>query len=493
MLNLETCDRFIKENELIKKEDMIVLGVSGGADSISLLHILSALREALEIRLFVVHINHGIRGEEAKRDEEFVREFCVKSNVECFRFHYNIPQMVQTMRISEEEAGRKARYEAFYKTAEDIASREKINISQIKIAIAHNKNDNAETILHNLSRGSGISGLKGIPAKSGGLIRPLIGFDRNEIEEYLEKNKIPYVTDSTNLENNYTRNILRNNIFPILKEEVNNNVINNFYKSSRVIAEADEYFEETAKNICVKNLQKTAEGDFILNKEVLKPHIIATYIIRHTLREILKTDGFGIKDIGMIHIEDVLNLAQSENGKKIDLKYSIKVYNEYRNIRFVKKINESSQSVDTCINSFSMRYSILDEFDIKDIPKDKNRKWFDFDKVIVAIVKYNGKSTDNVNVENSVDFVKENIVIRSKKVGDFIHIKDGKKTVRKLLTDEKIPAKLRDKYIVAAAGSDVLWIFKITDDFDNENKINRIGSLYKVDEGTKRVLEMAVQ
>ena len=212
MLDTDALSHFIEENQLIKKGDRIVLGVSGGADSICLLHILSCIQKALEIRLFVVHINHGIRGEEAKRDEDFVRDFCKRLNVEFFAFHYDIKKMAREQKISEEEAGRKARYSTFDTVAKKIIQKEGVDAQNVKIAIAHNKDDNAETILHNLSRGSGISGLKGILAQNGNIIRPLLCFSRQEIEEYLSKNNIEYMTDSTNLENEYTRNILRNEV-----------------------------------------------------------------------------------------------------------------------------------------------------------------------------------------------------------------------------------------------------------------------------------------
>ena len=193
MLDTDALSHFIEENQLIKKGDRIVLGVSGGADSICLLNILSCIQKALEIRLFVVHINHGIRGEEASRDENYVREFCKKLNVEFFSFHYSIPKVADMLKISEEEAGRKARYESFENVSKDISKIEKIDISKIKIAVAHNKNDTAETVLHNLTRGSGISGLKGISVKNGRIIRPLLIFTRAEIEEYLHENKIPSI------------------------------------------------------------------------------------------------------------------------------------------------------------------------------------------------------------------------------------------------------------------------------------------------------------
>ena len=486
MLSLETLSYFIQNNDLIKKEDRIVIGVSGGADSICMLHTLNALQKALEIRLFVVHINHGIRGVEAKRDEDFVKEFCESLNVEFFKFEYDIPKMAKVLKISEEEAGRKARYEAFYKIAQDISKREKLDIADIKIAIAHNKNDNGETVLHNLCRGSGISGLKGILPKSGNIIRPLIGFSREEIEEYLKINNIPYKTDSTNLENEYTRNILRNEVFPILKKSVNSNVINNICKSSKLLTEADEYFENIAKSFCKEHLIYS-EDSFLLDKESLLslPHIVAGYVIRYSLREILKEYGLGIKDIGMVHIDDVLNLVKSENGKKIDLKYSIKVYNEYRDIRFVKKTNEKSNNIISGI-----RYNIINEFSTENIPKDKLKKWFDFDKVVENIVKYNGKSISNsIGEDVEYKFLKAAIVVREIKSGDFIHIGNGRKSIKKLMTDEKIPARVRNEYRVFAIGSDVLWILQGRDGIP---VLDRIGNIYKIDKSTKKVLEISI-
>ena len=139
MLNIDILSRFIKNNRLIEKEDRVILGVSGGADSVCLLHTLCKLQKALEIRLFVVHINHGIRGKEASRDENYVKELCKKLDVEFFSVHYNIPKMASMLKISEEEAGRKARYEAFENIATDISKTEGVDISKVKIAIAHNK------------------------------------------------------------------------------------------------------------------------------------------------------------------------------------------------------------------------------------------------------------------------------------------------------------------------------------------------------------------
>lgn len=493
MLNIDTLSHFIRDNNLIEKEDRIVLGVSGGADSICLLHTLNELKKALEIRLFVVHINHGIRGEEASRDENYVREFCKKLNVEFFSFHYSIPKVADMLKISEEEAGRKARYESFENVSKDISKIEKIDISKIKIAVAHNKNDTAETVLHNLTRGSGISGLKGILAKNGRIIRPLLSFTRDEIEEYLDKNKIKYMTDSTNLENEYTRNILRNKVFPILAKHVNNNVINNFYKSAIVANEADRYFEDSAQKFCEKNLKNTNKSGYRLNKSKLmkNPHILGTYIIRYALKEILKDKNSGIKDIGMVHIEDIWQLAKGETGKRLDLKYDIRVYNDYEHLRFV----ESDEEKENESNLPEIRYSVFSDFNMRDIPGEGNIKWLDFDKVLRDIVKYTGRSlcvNSTVGKDNILKFIEENIKVRECWSSDFIRIKSGKKAIKKLFTDEKIPASIRKKHILLAIGSEVIWIFKGDDSLDYTVGLDRISELYKVDLYTNKVLKIEV-
>ncbi len=494
MLDIDTLSHFIEENHLIEKNDRIVLGVSGGADSICLLHALSRIQKALEIRLFVVHINHGIRGEEARRDEDYVKKFCEKLGIRFFGYQYDIPSMAKVLKLSEEEAGRKARYEAFEKVSKEIALGEGIDLNKIKIAVAHNKNDNAETILHNLSRGSGISGLKGILVKNNNIIRPLLAFSRDEIEEYLCKNNIEYMTDSTNLENEYTRNILRNEVFPVLEKKVNSNVINNIYKSSVIVAEADEYFEYLAIKFCEKNLKNKGEDEFLLNKKALlnESHILATYIIRYTLRTVLKHKGFGIKDIGMVHIEDIWNLAKAENGKKLDLKYGIKAYNEYDNIRFEEPEKKDTHNTDVLPE---IKYKILDNFNINDIPKSGNIRWLDFDKVLENIVKYNRKAICINNIINKDDMIKsieENIVLRRCESGDFIHIKSGRKAVKKLFTDEKIPLSLRHEHVAVAIGSEILWVFRVGNIFGEEVGLDRNGELYRIDENTKSILIMEV-
>ena len=196
----------VQENNMLSTGDMVLLGVSGGADSVCLLCVLKELFEGLDIT--VLHLHHGIRGAEADRDAEFVRELCKKHGAEFILVKRDIPAFAKERGLSEEEAGRIARYEEFEKAAKERGI--------TKIAVAHNMNDAAETFIHNLCRGTGLAGLIGIAPVSGNIIRPLISVSRAEIEEYLKEKGESFVTDSTNLSGEYTRNRIRNTVIPEL-------------------------------------------------------------------------------------------------------------------------------------------------------------------------------------------------------------------------------------------------------------------------------------
>ena len=183
-------------------------------------------------------------------------------------------------------------------------------------------------------------------------------------------------------------------------------------------------------------------------------------------------------------------MAKLENGKKLDLKYSLKVYNEYDNLKF----SEEAVKTDNIILP-EIKYRILDDFNMKDIPKDGNIRWMDFDKVLENIVKYNRKSlsiNNIINKDDMIKIIKENLVIRGYESGDFIYIRAGKKAIKKLFTDEKIPATVRKDHILLSIDSQVLWIFSLDNIFYNSGGLDRTGELYRVDKSTKNILEIKV-
>lgn len=289
----------IEKYNLIDKDDKIVVAVSGGPDSISLLDILYKLN----YNICVAHVNHGLR-ENAIIDQKFVEDFCNKRNIPCFVKQIKLKELKVKMTL--EEAGRKERYDFFY----EIMKNQKCN----KIATAHNSNDNAETVIMNIIRGSGVSGLKGIEPIRDNVIRPLIEITRKEIEAYCKENELNPRHDESNDEDIYTRNKVRLKVIPYIEENINSNVVNNINRLSSIVLEEEKYIEkeaEKAYNECliaseenrnVYNLKKFNSLDIVIKKRLIKKFIINLL--------------GNAKDIEKIHIDDIVKLCDKNIGGK---------------------------------------------------------------------------------------------------------------------------------------------------------------------------------
>jgi tRNA(Ile)-lysidine synthase len=296
----------IKKYNLINANDKVILGVSGGPDSLFMLDILNKIKDEFKFEIVVAHFNHMIR-EEANDDENFVVEFCKKIGVKCYTKRIDVKEFANTKKIGTEEAGRILRYSFF----EEVLKKENAN----KIAIAHNKNDKVETIIMNTLRGSGISGLKGIEAiRDNKYIRPIIEIDRCDIEKYCEENKLNPRIDKTNFENTYTRNKIRNVVIPYIKQEFNPNIIETITRLSEVISEEDEYLKKKVKEEYEKIIIAENKDEIILDlkkfnkgENALKKRIIIYAISK------LKGSSQGIEKI---HIEDIVKLCNKNIGNK---------------------------------------------------------------------------------------------------------------------------------------------------------------------------------
>ena len=298
----------IKKYNLIENGDKVVVGVSGGPDSISLLHILNKFckNKILNFEIIVCHVNHQIR-EEANDDEEYVREYCEKNNIKFYAKRIDVIKYANNNKMGLEEAGRKIRYDFF----DEILEKEYAN----KIAIAHNKNDKAETIIMNIIRGSGISGLKGIePIRDNKYIRPIIECERTEIEKYAKENNLNPRIDKTNFENDCTRNKIRNIVLPYIKKEFNSNIVETMNRLSNLATETDEYIqkkvienykeikiEENSKNI-VLDLKKFNKIDMLIRKRILI----------YTISKVLGNS----QNVEMINIEDIIKMCNKNIGNK---------------------------------------------------------------------------------------------------------------------------------------------------------------------------------
>ncbi len=460
----------MNENNMIAKGDKIVLGVSGGADSVCLFHVLLQVAPVFDLSLFVVHVNHGIRGEEAEEDEAFVKKLCENAKVPFWTVKAHIPAMAKEEGLTEEEAGRKVRYEAFYKCLEE----NKCN----KIAIAHNKNDNAETMLFHLFRGSGIKGLTGISPKRDVIIRPLLCVTRQEIEEYLEQQKVSFRIDRTNLTQDYSRNKIRHRILTFAQEEINTKAIEHMAHTANQLRLMENYLEKNVNLAYDRIVIRKNDGSFQMNvKELQKEDIIIQQgIIRNVFYQLANQ----LKDIDAVHIDLVLGLLTKEVGKRLHLPYGIQAEKGYEHItmsihQFQYNNGDDSKAEKGEIVGYNHVLKIPGDTYIPEInhriqtriikykknliiPKDGYTKWFDYDKI------------------------NNTVLIRTRNSGDYIQIGSQlRKKIKSLFIDEKVPREKRDLVPLVADGNHIMWVIG-----------SRISEAYKVNEDTKAILEISL-
>ena len=290
----------IKRYEQIKSGDTIVVGVSGGPDSICLLNVLKNLQNELKINIVVAHINHMIR-KEADSETVFVQDFCEQRDIKCFVKKADVLQIAKEKKLGTEEVGRKIRYDPLTMPAE--------------LRRAHTANDNAETVLMNFLRGSGSTGLKGIePIRDNKLIRPIIECTRQEIEQYCNEKGLNPKYDKTNQENIYTRNKIRNMLIPYIQENFNPNIIETINRMSNLIATDEMYFKSIVKQSYKETFISRTEKEIILDlkKFNVLEKVIKSRLIIYTINELLGTTN----GIEKIHIEDVIKLCKNNIGNK---------------------------------------------------------------------------------------------------------------------------------------------------------------------------------
>lgn len=316
----------IETYNLIEKNDKIVIGVSGGPDSICLLHVLYGLKEKLGIEIVVAHVNHMLR-DVADLETEYVQSFCKKLGIECYVKKADILEISKTQKKGTEEVGRQVRYDFF----DEVAKKTNSN----KIATAHNSNDRAETVILNILRGSGLSGLKGIePIRDNKYIRPLINTNRQDIEIYCNDNKLEPKYDKTNNENIYTRNKVRNTVIPYIKKEFNPNIIKTINRLSSLATEENEYLQAITKQEFENLLIEKTENIILdLHKFNSLNLVIKRRLILYTINEVLHTTN----GIEKVNIDDIIKLCKNNIGNKYLMPIKeIKVYVKKGKIYFIK-------------------------------------------------------------------------------------------------------------------------------------------------------------
>lgn len=325
----------IKKYEMLKDGDTIIVGVSGGPDSMALLNILwNICKEGkINFTIVVAHFNHALR-KEADEETKYVEQYCKKRNISCYIKKQNVEQYAKEQRIGIEEAGRKLRY-AFF---EEVAKKQK---APIKIATAHQANDNAETVFMNILRGTGTAGLKGIEPKRNLLIRPLIHIQRNEIEVYCQREQLNPKIDTSNFENQYTRNRVRNMLFPFINQNFDANIVMACNRMADICREEDDYLEKVAKkslsemkeNLGKQELEEKNLLVLSLKKFNLQEEVIQKRIIMLAIQKVLGNS----QEITKINIEDIVHMCQKQIGNKYMMPNShIKISIQKQKIFFEK-------------------------------------------------------------------------------------------------------------------------------------------------------------
>ena len=386
---------------LLEKGDSVIAALSGGADSVALLHFLISLKEQYDLTIHAAHLNHGIRGEEAQRDESFCKILCEKYNVPFHLRRRDIPALAGARGVSEELCGREERYAFFEELAEPLNA---------KIALAHTASDNAETLLFNLSRGASLGGAAAIPQRRGNIIRPLLSCTRAEIEAYCAANGLEYVTDSSNLSDDYTRNRIRHHVIPVLRE-LNPELESAMLRFSRDAAEVKAYLTRQAQRAL-----EEARADYGFSADVLLRQDAA--VLKTALSLLIRSHGFS-----PTHRRLELIMAVLQNGGAVEL--------------------DRSHAIVCDRNLLRMKTAVAESVNLL------------FDKPLCF--SYDGSdyaaTADNSLLENKT------LIFRQRREKDVFSFQKRKitKPLGKALRELGVPSELRDRVLCLCEGSAVLW------------------------------------
>lgn len=443
---LTQIEEFILSHNMLQHGDTVVAGISGGADSCCLLDLICSIREKWGLKLIAVHINHGIRGREADEDEAFVKELCSRYSVQFEAFYFDVPDYAAKNGMTLEEAGRKLRYKAFEQTAG----------SSGKIAVAHNMNDNCETMLMRFFRGTGIKGLGGISPVRGNIIRPLLCVTRSQIEEYCASKNLSYRTDSTNNTLDYTRNNIRHNVVPMLEKSFNASISRVMFRTAEIMRQENIYIEnmaDKAYNACISGKNKISvprllEYDIVLQRRIIRRGFEPFLVDLH--------------DIAFDHVEAVLSLTNKKSGKYVQLPHNLFAVREFDEIRFCRGLERGS----FCCDVVPEQPVTLEEYGFSFLLTEHKADKF----------------KEEIRLKYNDICALQGLCLRTKQPGDKIYIAGlGTKAVKKILSEKKLSVEERSRVLMLAAGNDVIWLQNL-----------KTSGLYKADENTEKIMYLYI-
>lgn len=410
---------FILKNNLIKKGEKVVIGFSGGPDSAFLLDILLKLREELSLELSLAHINHLLRGAESDADEEFTRNTAEKYGLKCYVKRADMQKYAREHKIGDEEAGRLIRYSFF----EEVLKETKGD----KVALGHNLDDEIETFMFRLMRGTSLKGLEGIPKKRGKYVRPILELYKSQIIDYLHKNDIKYRVDLSNLENNYTRNSIRLDLIPEIEERYNNNFKEKIANLMEEIGQVNSLLKIDYKEFMVEDYLDLEKLQKITDYE--KRKVLNSYLLKYNV------------EVSRKKLDSILSLMNTGGSKKISLGKKVMFKKEYNKL-YVDINSEKRDEVVLTMNlkipgeiTFG-RYRLKAEH-CKDCKKDL------------------GENSFLVNLPKS-----SILEVRTRKPGDKIIISKGglNKKLKDIFINSKIPKEVREKVPIVTLEEEIIWI-----------------------------------
>lgn len=460
---LEKVKNTIEKHSMLKKGDKVIIALSGGPDSVCLMDVLSRLKDEYGIRLYAAHLNHQIRGIEAQKDAMFCMKRCEEEGIMCFIKAYDVPAYSREKGLSIEEGARELRYGMFFELQK--------KLSADKIAVAHNLDDQAETLIMRMMRGTGLEGLKGMEySRSDGIIRPLLDVTRAEIEAYISQRGLSFRIDSTNLEDIYTRNKIRLRLIPYMADNFNVDIKKALSRMGSLLSDDAEYINSCAKTEFDRVCSMEGEGEVRIDTDALTAlhNAISSRVVRMAIGAILGD----IKGVQQVHIEYVIELARGgKEGSRIDISRGLMAIKENGRIVIKKNqapdLNAEKMSFDYELESegsvrieeigVRVQTKIIDKGDSLHIERDRRTAYFDFEKV-------KGKLSVTSRMEGD----------RIRPIG-----LGGTKKLKDLFIDLKIEREKRDYIPVLRDENGVMWVMGY-----------RLSEDYRVDAHTKKLLKV---
>lgn len=436
----------IHKYNMLSHGERVLVGISGGPDSVALLHVLKQIEKDMGIEIYAAHVHHGIRGTVADQDAEFVAQLCQQWNVPLFVERVDVPRLADEGGLTLEEAGRIVRYRFFDEVLQDIRGH--------KVALGHNRDDQAETILHRILRGTGMQGLQGIkPVRQNKFIRPLIEVSRAEIEEYCHQNGLEFRVDVTNRDVAYTRNRIRHELIPYIKQHFNPNIVDALVRMGAIIRDEEEFLQDYCQKEYDRLVRAFSQNELRIDLDGFLARPIA--VKRRVLRMALMAMGGTLDEIGANHVEDVLDMASnSATGAMLTLPNDIRVLKDYDSI--VVWRGEFRPAVPLFEYSLDIPGRVI----IKECGIEITAQWVQHKEVSFS-------SPWRAYIDG--DVIKGRLRVRNRRQGDRFKPfgMEGTKRLKEYFIDRKVPRHERDGIPLVVDEKNIIWVvgWQIHDDY----------------------------